>query len=318
MMLAVLRGREAEARALIEWLAIGEQRDLVDVLALTEDVSRLAPATSTREDLSSIAWWRKNGVDMAGHTDAGSFGNLDPAIQKLEFKVTVLAAEEPKVQAELRRTGVSPARRKVYFYDTPELALFAKDLVLRARVTDGDDDDSTVKLRPLPVPNIPARWVATDAVRIELDVVGKKQVPSGKLDGAPDRGEIERVEHKALELSKLFTKAQEALVADELPSSTSLNDLAVLGPVDARKWDLPPETFPHKLSVEEWSLPDGTHFIELSFKVAPDEAVAAEVAFHALLDRLEIGHNGDPNPKTPRVLEILAERLRSARRAAVD
>jgi len=248
---------------------------------------------------------------MATHDEAGSYSELDPAIQKLEFKVTVLQPEEPKVQAELRGAGVSPARRKVYFYDTPELALFAKDLVLRARLTDGDDDDSTTKLRPLPLPNIPARWRATDGVRIELDVVGKKQVPSAKLDGQPDRGEIEQVEHGVQKLSKLFTKAQEALVADELPSGTSLNDLAVLGPVDARKWDLPPETFPHKLSVEEWSLPDGTHFVELSFKVAPDEAESAERAFHSLLDRLKIGHNGDPDPKTPRVLKFFAERLRS-------
>jgi hypothetical protein len=247
---------------------------------------------------------------MATHTQAGSFGKLDSSIQKLEFKVTVLPAEEPKVQAELRRAGVTPARRKVYFYDTPKLALFAKGLVLRGRVTDGDDDDSTVKLRPLPLPNIPARWVATDGVRIELDVVGQRQVPSAKLDGEPARGEIEQVERGALELSKLFTKAQEALVADELPSGTSLNHLAVLGPVDARKWDLPPETFPHELSVEEWSLPDGTHFIELSFKVVPDEAQDAERAFHALLDRLTIGHDGDPDPKTPRVLRFFAERLR--------
>jgi hypothetical protein len=236
---------------------------------------------------------------------------IDPAIQKLEFKVTVLPPEEPKVQAELRSAGVDPARRKVYFYDTPELALFGQDLALRARVTDADDDDSTVKLRPLPLPDIPARWSATDGVRIELDVVGQRQVPSAKLDGEPDRGDIEQVEHRAVKLSKLFTKAQEALVADALPSGTSLNDLAVLGPVHARKWDLPPETFPHKLSVEEWSLPDATHFLELSFKVTPDEAESARQAFHSLLDRLEIGHDGDPDPKTPRVLKFFAERLRA-------
>jgi hypothetical protein len=44
--------------------------------------------------------------------------------------------------------------------------------------------------------------------------------------------------------------------------------------------------------------------------VAPDEAQAAERAFHALLDRLKIGHNGDPDPKTPRVLKLFKTRLR--------
>ena len=239
---------------------------------------------------------------MATHGDAESFSELDPAIHRLEFKVTVLPPEEAKVQAAVRR--------KVYFYDTPQLELFAKDLVLRARVTNGADDDSTIKLRPLPLPDIPASWSGTMGVRIELDVVGNRQVPSAKLDGEPDRSEIEQVEHGELELSKLFTKAQEALVADELPRETSLNDLAVLGPVDARKWELPREVFPHELSVEEWSLPDATHFIELSFKVEPDEARDAKRAFHALLDRLEIGHGGDPHPKTPRVLRFFAERLR--------
>ena len=29
----------------------------------------------------------------------------------------------------------------------------------------------------------------------------------------------------------------------------------------------------------------------------------------SLLDRLKIGHDGDPDPKTPRVLRFFAERL---------
>jgi hypothetical protein len=243
---------------------------------------------------------------VAALPDMGNLSKLDPAIDRVEFKLTVLAPEEPRVQAVLRSAGVEPMRRKVYFYDTPELDLYKRNLVLRARVTDGDDDDSTVKLRPLPRRKIP-RW-KKDGVRIELDVVGKRHAHSAKLDGKPERGRIEQVEEGALALSKLFSAAQEAVIQRKA-NGTKLNDLAVLGPVDARKWDLPPETFPHKLSVEEWLLPDGTHFIELSFKATPDEAVAAERAFHTLLDRLEIGHDGDPNPKTPRVLKILAERL---------
>jgi hypothetical protein len=239
----------------------------------------------------------------------GSLTSLDPAIQRLEFKVTVLTADEPKVQAELRRTGVAPVRRKVYFFDTPGLALDARKLSLRARVTDGDDDDSTVKLRPLPLPDIPARWRGNDDVRVELDVVGERLVPSAKLDGKPDRGEIEAVAAGERKLGALFSKAQEAIIAADLPDGTELDDLDVLGPVDARKWEIPPDAFPYELCVEEWSLPDGTHFLELSFKADPPEAVAAGDAFSALLARLRVSPDGDPDPKTPRVLRFFAGRL---------
>jgi uncharacterized protein YjbK len=222
---------------------------------------------------------------------------MDPAIQKVEFKVTAKPAEEAAVQALLRRNPVDRVRRKVYFYDTPALALCAKDLFLRARVTEGEKDDSTVKLRPLPLPDIPAAW---GGARIELDVVGRKRVPSAKLDGTPKRGEIEKNTP-----SKLFDEAQEAL----LPNGTKLDDLAVLGPVDARKWELEPDGFPHKLAVEEWSLPDGTRFFELSFKVDPGEAPAAQRAFKAFLQDLDI--KGDPVAKTPRVLKFFADRLQA-------
>ena len=90
----------------------------------------------------------------------------------------------------------------------------------------------------------------------------------------------------------------------------SLKDVQVLGPIDARVWDLPEDTFPHELSVEEWSLPDGSHFMELSFKVKPKKAAKAEQDFHAFLTRLAIGYDGDPEPKTPKVLRFFAERLR--------
>jgi hypothetical protein len=238
---------------------------------------------------------------MATHTAVESFRDIDPAIERFEFKVTVFPSEEPKVQAELRRARLTPVRRRVYFYDTPELALFAKDLVLRARQTDGEDDDSTVKLRPLDVP-VPAPWKAAGA-RIELDVVGSRQVPSGKLDGKPTSGLIDQVARGEEKPSTLFDGAQRALVTG------GLTNLVVLGPVDARVWDVPKQAFPHKLSVEEWSLPDGSHFMELSFKVKPKKAEEAQRDFHAFLTRLAIGYDGDPEPKTPKVLRFFAERL---------
>jgi hypothetical protein len=242
-------------------------------------------------------------------TDAGDLGHLDPAIQKVEFKLTVFAVEEGRVQALLRKDGARPQRRKVYFYDTKDLALYGNDLVLRARVTQGDDDDSTVKLRPVDLADDDASWRQIDGIRIELDVVGDKHVPSAKLDGQPDRGEIEEVEGKQRPVGSLFSGKQEQLFADYAPDGISLHELKVLGPVDARKWDLDnPEGFPHALSVEEWSLPDATRFIELSFKVPADEANDAQTAFRALLTGLEVDIGGDATPKTPRVLKFFADR----------
>jgi hypothetical protein len=165
-------------------------------------------------------------------------------------------------------------------------------------------------VRPVDLADDDASWRQIDGIRIELDVVGDKQVPSAKLDGEPDRGEIEDVEADQRPVASLFSGRQEQLIADYSPDGVSLDELYVLGPVDARKWDLDnPEGFPHALSVEEWSLPDATRFIELSFKVSADEATDAQAAFRALLTGLEIGVAGDPQPKTPRVLEFVADRL---------
>ena len=246
---------------------------------------------------------------MAIDTDAGNLGHLDPAIEKVEFKLTVLAEEEGKVEALLQRDGGQPRRRKVYFYDTKDVALYDNDLVLRARVTQADDDDSTVKLRPVDLADEEAGWRQVDGIRIELDVVGDEQVRSAKLDGQPDRGEIEDVEAKRRPVGSLFSGKQEQLIAHYAPDGISLRELEVLGPVDARKWDLNPAGFPHTLSVEEWSLPDASRFIELSFKVSADEAKDAHTAFRALLTRLEVDVAGDQMPKTPRVLKYFVDRL---------
>jgi hypothetical protein len=235
---------------------------------------------------------------------------LDSAIETVEFKTTLLPSDEGKIEALLQRAPRQPQRRKVYFYDTADLALYGKDLVLRARVTQGEDDDSTVKLRPVDLSDDDAGWREIDGIRIELDVVGAKRVCSAKLEGGPDRGEIEDVEARQRPVASLFTGKQERLVADRAPHGVSLEELEVLGPVDARKWELDDlDGFPYTLAIEEWSLPDATRFIELSFKVSPGEAETARDAFAAFLAGLDVDVGGDQTAKTPRVLKFFADQL---------
>jgi hypothetical protein len=101
-----------------------------------------------------------------------SFG---PPIEKVEFKVTVLQAEEQTVFELIgAANGIA---RTVFFYDTPDLVLHREHHVyVRARVT-ADKSDSTVKLRPLPDSGVPAEWGASDGRRIEAEVVSAGVCP---------------------------------------------------------------------------------------------------------------------------------------------
>src|SRR5205085_588154 len=173
------------------------------------------------------------------------------------FKQTLVPADEGRLPPMFGHVLKRPQRRRVYFYDTADLALSAESgLLLRARVTQGDDDDSTVKVRPAGL-EPGAAWRPIDGVEIELDVSGKGPTCSAKLDGSPEHGEIEDVEAGKRAIGGLFSHRRQAdLIQAYAPRGVRLDDLAVLGPVDARKWvfeDLP--GFPYALCVEEWSLP---------------------------------------------------------------
>jgi uncharacterized protein YjbK len=245
---------------------------------------------------------------MAMDVVAGDL-DLDPAIEKVEFKVTALAGDEAKVQALLRALKAVPRERTVYFYDTKELALKAKDLVLRARTTEGDKDDSTLKLRPGGL-GAGEAWREVDDVRVEADVVGERTVNSVKLDGRPDPGEIAQVAAGERSVGSLFGGDQGQLYRDYAPDGISLAELSVLGPIYALVWDLENlGGFDHKLGVEQWTLPDASDFLELSFKADAGDADAARADFHILLNRLGIDVTGDPQPKTDRVLRFFADRL---------
>ena len=235
----------------------------------------------------------------------GNLSKLDPAIERSSSR-SRCCPRRSRGCTRAPPARASPAPRKVSS-TTPRNSSCSQDLVVRARVTDGGDDDSTVKLRPLTPPNIPPRWCTTDDVRVELDVVGRKQVPSAKLDGKPEQARSSRSRRDA-QAEQVVHEAQEATWR-RAADGTELNDLAVLGPVDARKWELPPTYFPHELSVEEWSLPDGTRFFELSFKVDRGQGCERGAGVRRAARLPEDRPQGRPEPQD-------AEGARVLRRAA--
>jgi hypothetical protein len=246
---------------------------------------------------------------MAATAGSQDLGKLPQEVAEVEFKHTLAPGDEGKLPPLFGKAIKQPQRRKVYFYDTAELELSTQSsLVLRARVTQGEEDDSTVKVRPAGLEGT-AAWRKVDGVEVELDVSGKGAMCSAKLEDEPHHGDVEDVDDDKKPIGSLFSEDQEDLVRAYAPH-VKLDDLEVLGPVDARKWvfeDL--DGFPHKLSIEEWSLPDTTRFIELSTKVKAKDAKQAGDAFHALLAGLGVDLAATQAQKTPRVLQFFAERL---------
>jgi hypothetical protein len=219
---------------------------------------------------------------------------IDPAIQKVEFKFTALSEDEGRVLDFL--AGRPQQQRQVYFYDTEDLALKQEKIFLRGRVTDGAGE-STAKLRPVERDVAIAAHEDNDKVRIELDVVGTEAARSAKLDRDP----IDPAAIETGDMDALFSGKQRKLIDDR-----DLDGLKVLGPIEAHVWeieDLP--GFPYKLAAEEWSIP-GEHFIELSIKVKPGEADTARLVFRAFLTGLVRDIDGDRSRKTERMLQRLA------------
>ena len=186
--------------------------------------------------------------------------------------------------------------------------------MLRARLVRDDPDDSTVKLRPFePGKLVGAREEHPD-LELEIDWVGERLLCSAKLSSEQDRGEIREVARGLLPSRRLFTSGQERFLERHASAAVPWGGLAVLGPVDVRRWQLAVDRFPYELTVEEWVLPDRSDLVELSIKVAPREAAHARERFLAFLRESEIATEGDQETKTRAALDYFARVARGGGR----
>ena len=80
---------------------------------------------------------------------AGRAARATAGAEAIEVKVTVVERHETKVLRKFGLKREDGERRRIFFYDTRELALYKKGICLRAREMEGDECDSTVKIRPV-------------------------------------------------------------------------------------------------------------------------------------------------------------------------
>lgn len=233
-----------------------------------------------------------------------------PALDKLdavEIKVTIRPDQELRATRAMQVNEDTADIRVVYFYDTPDLALFEAGVALRTRLVKGEGDDSTVKYRRAETTAISDTWRTMDDFKLEADWVGERIVYSASLSRSQPGQEIKDVANGKRTIDKLFSKEQEKFLAQFYTRAVDFGRLRVMGPIRVLRWKLTQENFPHELTVEEWRLPNGDDLVEVSIKVPPDEAAKARTAFDDHLSKIGLDPQGAQETKTRTALEYFAK-----------
>src|SRR5262245_5123872 len=120
------------------------------------------------------------------NADIASLMATMKASDSVELKMTVPINDHRATIAALPIDPVEAQPRQVFFFDTPELALYEAGVVVRARRIQGGRGDSVIKLRPVVPSELPAELRLSAAFNVEVDVLpGMLGVCSGTLKGRP-------------------------------------------------------------------------------------------------------------------------------------
>jgi hypothetical protein len=238
--------------------------------------------------------------------DLGRLLKLIKGADSVELKLTVPA---PDQVATIRRLPLDPVEaqpRQVYFFDTPDLALNAVGVVVRARRMQGGRADSVVKLRPVEPAELPVELRRDPAFKVEVDALPGGFVCSGSLKGRTTGEEVRQAVGGLIPLRKIFTKEQRAFYKTHAPAGLELDALVPLGPTFILKAVFTPKSFGRPLVGEMWLYQDGSRILELSTKCQPAEAFQVVAEVRAYLAERGVPLTGDQQTKTKTALEFFA------------
>ena len=111
----------------------------------------------------------------------------------VELKLTLPENARAGTGAALGVDPLEAQLRQVFFFDTPDLALNAAGVVVRARRRQGEEADTVVKLRPVVPAELPKELRRSKMFNVEVDAMPGGFVCSASLKGTADNTEIREV-----------------------------------------------------------------------------------------------------------------------------
>jgi hypothetical protein len=237
--------------------------------------------------------------------------SLIKGADSVELKLTVPMTHRSAASASLGADPLDGQIRQVFFFDTPELALYRAGLVARARRVQRKGDDSVVKLRPVVPDELPAELRDSPSFGVEVDAMPGGYVCSGSMKRTMGPMAVKNVVLAGKPIRKLFSKEQRSLYATHAPEGVELDDLAVLGPIFVIKLKFAPEGYDRKMVGELWLYPDNSMILELSTKCAPSEAFQVGAEARAFLTERGVDLAGEQETKTKKALQFFSKRLKA-------
>jgi hypothetical protein len=230
----------------------------------------------------------------------------------VELKLTVPAADHRTAIAGLGLDPLEAQIRQVFFFDTPELALNAAGVVVRARRIQGRPGDTVVKLRPIEPDDLPAELRDSPNLGVEVDAMPGGYVCSASLKGKAAATDVRAVANGLAPIRSVLSKEQRAFYGAHAPGGLKLKELSILGPIFVLKQNLTPPELGRRLTAELWFYPDGSRILELSTKCTAADAFQASTEARLFLTEKGVSLNGRQETKTKAALTFFSKQLVAA------
>src|SRR5918995_1777427 len=117
--------------------------------------------------------------------------DLMTGADSVELKLTIPESEHRASMTALKLDPLDAHVRQVYFFDTPDLALDAVGVVVRARRIQNASGDTVIKLRPVVPDQIPDDVRRDAAFSIEVDAMPGGFVCSGSFKGTVENQHVQ-------------------------------------------------------------------------------------------------------------------------------
>jgi hypothetical protein len=237
----------------------------------------------------------------------GELLELVDGADSVELKLTVPEADQRSAVEALGMDPLESQLRQVFFFDTPDLALYKNGVVARARRVQRKGDDSVVKLRPVVPSQLDKSLRQSPNLVVEVDAMPGGFVCSASLKRTLGTTEVRAAVKGERQLRKLFSKEQRAFFAEHAPDGIDLDELTILGPIHVLKLKFSPSGYERGLVAELWMYPDHTRILELSTKCVPAKTFDVAARTRAFLTKQGIDLTGEQQTKTRTALEFFVK-----------